>query len=572
MITSEQRDMARSIVSSFPDNKRKEFIDRFSGLDDSKKQIVLSRLLGEKSVSEQKTPQKEPGAISRFAKNAFDYATFPERAGIEAYSGARNAFQDFATQNTPLRHITDDKTKIPIKVPNPLMPVTQIKLGETTPKGAVRELAGMGFDQLATMGAGALIKGVGKVSGGAKNIYQKYGTIAEDITDKKEELSKLYASMKSGVEAIDSQVKNTSSAFKAEAAMREAKELSGIADDIKNLEIKLQPLKGKEAGVQLAAGEKLKDRFFSLLRRKNQEYGANLNKLIGDDLEIDGERIKSSIQNALEDSGINIVVGKNDKFVIDGTATPAAQKLVKMYNDIDFKGTINLKQLLKDKQILSQKIAHGKQFGYDDTLLDDVVSRIGQRIEKEVPGIKPLNKEHSKFLSLRDDAKKTLDLFNRGINKKPREFVSRVVDGFKNNPEESRFFESLKKEIPDIEKLMQSPKALGEGIKSYDEAIALLRKSPEEAKAKIALDIESKLAELEDVRKIETVRLENSTGLKASAIESKIAELGDRQRKLRHIKNVGVGLLAGGAGVGAISYFRGKALINSVYNLIGGGS
>lgn len=102
--------------------------------------------------------------------NPFQQVTQPGQKVGEAigqgYMGLRGKVQDAAASIVP------DGRSVPVSVPNPAFPFapqTNIPMGSFTPKEGVRELAGMGMDQLATLGleaapgvAGAAVKGADK--------------------------------------------------------------------------------------------------------------------------------------------------------------------------------------------------------------------------------------------------------------------------------------------------------------------------------------------------------------------------------------------------------------------------
>jgi hypothetical protein len=151
----------------------------------SEEQVFYDMMLEEKKNKEAEIRKKFEGG-----RQLIDALTHPEigaaqaglRAGVpvgraigEGYSKAREVFSENAAGILPANNETMDK-EIPINVPNPMAPVTQIPLGKTTPRKAVKELAGIGLDELATAGLGGatnlILKGAARVTGQASSLIE----------------------------------------------------------------------------------------------------------------------------------------------------------------------------------------------------------------------------------------------------------------------------------------------------------------------------------------------------------------------------------------------------------------
>lgn len=337
-----------------------------------------------------------------------------------------------------------------------------------------------------------------------------------------------------------------------------------------------QAIAGKEAqktalgtklpDVAYASGQKLKDRFIGTIKKHSDLYSKKLDGLLGgknSDIYIETDKVLNSIEESLLDRSVPTSINDKGKLILESTASPAEKRLANVYNKLQGTDSVSVKDLIRNKQMLGRGVSYGKAYGYEDDLVNDVVQRFGSRIEKELPGMKELNKETSKFLSIKDEANARLDLFSKKGSTKPRTFIESFAKS-EMTPEERVFLEKLKTELPDFDRLAKAPRALGEGMKQYDDAVKMLKNKDPKVVAKITADFDTEIAKLNSNLDIIKSRISNQAGAESKPIQESILKIEKKIKKIKKVKDIIVALGSVG-GTGALGYGAIRAM-NYGYN------
>lgn len=431
-----------------------------------------------------------------------------------------------------------------------------------------REGVGVGVD-LGVAGA----MGVGdRLLSGAKNIKLPSVNLQKTIRESQSELSGIESNLAKETEASKAQVAYNVSSLKEQRASelgrlesmnKEAEHLNKQA--IQEAEKKSSVLGQKLPDVAYKTGQRLRQRFIGVIRKHSEEYKNTLDGLIGgknQDIYIQPDKVLSSIEDELVDRGVSTVINDKGKMEIDGAASTAEARLVRMYNKLQGSSSVGVRQIIHDKQMLGRQVGYGsKSYGYDDDLIDSVVKRLGKRLEAEIPGLSDLNKTTSKFLRFKDEANARLDLFKEG-SPKPREFVESYA---KSNmtPEQKVFMAKLEKELPDFREMSKPPKAMGEGIAEYDQMVRALKEKGRGAVPEIAAKFDAEIEKLQSNLDIDLARLSNEAQSKSGPIVERISKAQSKLRKLKFAKDA---LIVTGAVVGAA--YGTRSILNYGYNAL----
>lgn len=461
--------------------------------------------------------------------------------------------------------------------------------------GAPAKLAGMATDiatspldiaggivgnRFAQMAAGGLLKGEELVRSGLSKAGEKIGFgLKAKIGQAQDELSSIAQNAAKETGASEAQVgfniKNLKEAKASELGRFESlnKEAETLnAQSIAQKEGKKSVLGAKLPDVAYQSGQNIRQKFIGTIRKHSEEYSKELDRLIGgknQDIYISNEKVLSSIEDALLDRSVPMSFNEKNKLVIEGAASSAENKLVNLYNKLHKGGqdtTIGIREVLKDKQMLGRGVKYGKAYGYEDDLVNDVVQRLGKRVEADIPGLKELNGKTSKFLRIKDEANERLGLFKQG-SPKPREFV----EGYAKNalkPEEKVFLESLRKELPNFDKLTRSPKALAQGMDEYDMAIAGLKKNPKEVIPQITARFDEEIAKLQSALDVDRAKISNEALAKSKPIVENISKMESKLSNLRRTKDALVTASAIAGGMGAVGYWILRPILNYGFNTV----
>ena len=121
-------------------------------------QVAMARKeMARRELARRASTQATPKQDNRMGEMAMQ-AVFPGAAAIKPGMAVAKGYGQLRESiSEPLSHIVPEGgPKFPTSVPNPMFPQTQIPTGEYTGREAVKELAGMGVDQFATLGLGKL--------------------------------------------------------------------------------------------------------------------------------------------------------------------------------------------------------------------------------------------------------------------------------------------------------------------------------------------------------------------------------------------------------------------------------
>lgn len=344
------------------------------------------------------------------------------------------------------------------------------------------------------------------------------------------------------------------------------KSFSSLTDEALKLnEASKVTLESKMPDVAYKSGQKIKDRFISVIRKHSDMYNTKLNSLLGGkngDVYISPNKVLSSIEDSLLSRSVPISIDDSGKLILESSASTAEKRLANIYNKLKDSSSVGVRDLIRNKQMLGRTVSYGKTYGYDDDLINDVVHRLGGRIEKELPGMKQLNSETSEFLSLKDEANSRLDLFKQGSNK-PRTFVENLSKTG-GSPEEKIFLDKLKSELPDFDRLTHAPRAIGKGLDEYDKAISMVKNKDPKLLEKVTKDFDSKIAELNSNLDIIQARISNKAESDSKPLIASITKIKDKIARIKKAKDT---LIAVGSTGGAIAGGYGLVrLLNYGYN------
>ena len=447
----------------------------------------------------------------------------------------------------------------------------------TSPLDIAGGIAGNRFAQMAAKG---LLKGEQVVGEGISSVGNKLGFgLKSKIGSAQDELSSIAKNAAKEIGASEAQVGYNIKTLK-EAKASELGRFDSITKEAESLNARsIAQKEGKKSilgqklpDVAYQSGQNIRQKFISTIKKHSDEYNKALDNLIGgknQDIYISNEKVLGSIEDALLDRNVPMSFNEKNRLVIEGAASSAENKLVNLYNKLHKNGqdtTIGIREVLKDKQMLGRGVKYGKSYGYEDDLINDVVQRLGKRVEKEIPGLKELNGKTSKFLRIKDEANQRLDIFKQG-SPKPREFVEAFAQG-NLKPEQKVFLESLRKELPQFDKLAKAPKALAQGMEEYDMAINALKKNPKEAIPQITARFDEEIGKLQSALDVDVARIGNESTAKSKPIIENISRMESKLSKLKRTKDALVTASAIAGGMGAAGYWVLRPILNYGYNTV----